>query len=411
MKERARILVVDDNMVNINLLKQHISQNTDHEVITAQNGAEALLVMDGSKDKIPDLVLLDVVMPGMDGFSVARRLKDSERTRDIPIIFITSLDDVESKVKAFEHGGVDYLCKPFNKDEMLARVGAHIRLKTLGDELRKKNEKLDALNKQLVHRKIDLEQLNENLDMLNRQLVYRKKELEQLNEQKNQFIGIVAHDLRNPLTAIIGTGELLSIQLDNKLNEKQAVLLARMKSSGLFMRDIINDLLDIAMIESGKLTLRAEPTDMDVLIRQTVELNNFLSEYKNITITYASEGALPGLLIDRSKMEQVLNNLLSNAVKYSYEGATVCVGARQTDAHLEISIQDRGQGINPDELKAIFDPFKKTSTKPTGGEKSTGLGLAIAKKVVEGHGGSISVESGPGQGTTFYVHLPLSRHP
>ncbi len=163
MKNVTRILIIDDSPIESNLLKYHITQNTGYEFVISDSGEDALSVLEDPDRKIPDLVLLDVVMPGMDGYDVARLLKANERTKDIPIIFITSLDDVESKVKAFEQGGVDYICKPFNRDELLARISAHIRLKTMGDELRIKNNKLDTLNGQLEHRTEELEQLKEVL--------------------------------------------------------------------------------------------------------------------------------------------------------------------------------------------------------------------------------------------------------
>ncbi len=390
MTKTPRILVVDDNPVETGLLTYHISRNTDSELITADRGEEALELLEKDHERVPDLVLLDVVMPGMDGFRMAKHLKDNERTKDIPIIFITSLDDVESKVRAFEHGGVDYICKPFNKDELLARINAHIRLKTLGDELRAKNKELDVLNRQLER---------------------RKEELEQLNQQKNQFIGIVAHDLRNPITVIMGTGELLKMKLNNMLDQKQLKYLTMIKSSSLFMLNLINDLIDIHMVESGELTLRKQWTDMTNLMRQNVELNNFLSEYKNTKIRFdcAEEGV--NLFVDPSRVEQILNNLVSNAVKFSEEGSTVRLGLKAGTSHVEITVSDEGQGIPPEDLRTIFKPYERASVRPTAGEKGTGLGLAIVKKVVEGHNGTIKVESEVGKGSMFTVSLPMEVSP
>lgn len=379
MNGPATILIVDDSPINLQLLKLVISSNTDYRTVTAEDGRAVFEITDRDDAPLPDLILLDIMMPEMDGFEVARRLKSDERTTGIPILFITALGDVESKVKAFQNGGVDYISKPFNKDELMARVDAQIRVKMLNDELKRKNEELRNLN----------------------------AELGRLNDQKNQLIGMVAHDLRSPLTVIMGVGDLLGLQAKESLTERQLKYLERMKTSSLYMLGLINNLLDVNMVESGDLRLDLEKVDLAVLIRQSVDLNNFLAEGKDINISFNEETALSPLSLDRSKIEQVLNNVLSNAVKYSESGRRVSVTLTSTPSLAVVSVKDEGLGIPQEDLENIFKAFKKGSTKPTAGEKSLGLGLAIVKKIVEGHGGSIGVESQVGVGTTFIISLPL----
>lgn len=380
MNAPPTILIVDDNPINLRLLKLVITSSTDYRPITAEDGNSVFSTLEGLDPLLPDLILLDIMMPDMDGFEVAKRLKGDEKTKDIPILFITALGDVESKVKAFQNGGVDYISKPFNKEELIARVGAQLRVKTLNDELKRKNDELHTLNGELAH----------------------------LNEQKNRLIGMVAHDLRSPLTVVMGVGDLLMMQAKNELTERQLKYLDRLKTSSIYMLSLINNLLDVKMVESGRLNLDLAKTDVVALIRQSVELNNFLAESKGIGIHFVYEGPALQLNLDQAKMEQVLNNILSNALKYSDSGSDVWVSLETTPSEAKIVVRDEGLGIPPEDLATIFNAFEKGSTKPTAGEKSLGLGLAIVKKVVEGHHGMIGLESQTGRGTTVEVSLPIA---
>jgi two-component system, sensor histidine kinase and response regulator len=387
MRRKEKILIVDDSAQNRLLLQALITGYTNYACRSAEDGTSALSAVETCEDDLPDLVLLDIMMPDMDGYEVARRLKSSPGTTDIPIIFITALEDTDSKMTAFQHGGADYVCKPFNKDELLARIDAHMRLKRLADELKEKNGQLKGLNNELE---------------------VRNAQLKLLNDQKNELIGVVAHDLRNPLTVVMGVGELLERQLFDTATDRQRTYLANIKSSSLLMLNIINNLLDIRMIETGKLGLTLIKTSLVALIRQNVEFNNLLAEPKQIKILFNGPQSVPALLLDPPRIEQVLNNLFSNAVKYSHPGSTVEVAMAVADSKVDVMVRDHGQGIPTHELDRIFQPFEKGSPKPTAGEKSTGLGLAIVKKIVEAHGGSVAVESQVGVGTTFRVSLPVT---
>jgi two-component system, sensor histidine kinase and response regulator len=387
MTRPARILIVDDSAENRILLSGMLAIHKRYEAVTASDGYEALSYLEKPDGELPDLILLDIMMPGVTGLDVANRLGSEERTRDIPVIFVTALDDIASKKKAFENGGVDYISKPLNKEELFARIDSHVRIKRMRDELKEKNDQLSRLN-------VELEMKN--------------GELEKLNDQKNQFIGIVAHDLRNPLTVVMAVGDLLEHQLGSHVSERHRSYIGSISRSCLHMLDIINDLLDVKMIDSGQLAINLVPTDLTRLIKKNAEFNSSLSGHKNIMIGFSTEGIIPIVNVDPTRIEQLMNNLLSNATKYSNPGSVVRVAIALHDNDLEISVADEGQGIPSDELEVIFEPFKKASPKPTGGEKSTGLGLAIAKKIVEAHGGRIAVKSSVGSGTTFFVLLPLT---
>jgi two-component system, OmpR family, sensor kinase len=227
-----------------------------------------------------------------------------------------------------------------------------------------------------------------------------------LNEEKNHFLGIVAHDLRNPLGAISLYSQLLIEEASAVLTDEQLELLNDINNSVDFMQGLVHDLLDVARIESGKLELHWQPTDLVALVQHNLVLNRVFAGRKHIHLSCAYDDHIPLLMLDRAKIEQVLNNLLTNAIKFSYPYTTVAVQIARIDGSVVISVKDQGQGIPADELNQLFKPFQKTSIASTGGESSTGLGLMIVHKIVTGHGGTIRVESEMGQGTTFYITFP-----
>jgi signal transduction histidine kinase len=252
----------------------------------------------------------------------------------------------------------------------------------------------------------EITRLNNELVAMQRELARKNAELERLNEQKNELLGMAAHDLRNPLQSILSYSDFLLEDLSDELSEEHREFLSIIQSSTEFMATLVNDLLDVAKIESGKLQLNVEPTDLPPLVEQNVSLNRPLARNKDIALR-ASVDELPTMELDRAKMEQVLNNLISNAIKYSPSDTTVDVRLYREHGKAVLSVRDRGQGIPEDELDALFEPFATTSVQGTAGERSTGLGLVIAKRIVEGHGGEIEVESEVGEGSNFVVTLPV----
>lgn len=240
------------------------------------------------------------------------------------------------------------------------------------------------------------------------QIEVQKQQLEELNAQKNELLGIAAHDLRNPLSAVQVYSELLLRMLNDNLTGKQQDFLERIHQSSLFMTQLIDDLLDLSKIESGTLVLEKVRFDYVVLVQHNVQTNAALAEKKQITLELQHEPSLPKLLIDPQKIEQVLNNLISNAIKFSHPNTTITVRVFLHDNMAVTEVIDQGQGIPQEELPHIFKTFHKASVQATHGEKSTGLGLAIAKKVVEGHNGVLGVDSQVGKGSTFFFRLPVT---
>ena len=252
----------------------------------------------------------------------------------------------------------------------------------------------------------ELARLNNELVTTQRELVKRNTELERLNEVKNQFIGVAAHDLRNPLQVIEGYSQLLLDKVFGELTPEQHKFISAIRKNSDFMLKLITDLLYISKIESGKLQLELMETDLIALLERNVELNRLLAERKQISIRFTHEGDFPALTVDAPKIEQVLNNLIGNALKFSHPHTTVEVAASRRGMEAVVSVKDEGQGIPENEIDKLFIPFENLSVKSTGGEPSTGLGLAIVKRIVEGHGGRLRVESRVGVGSTFSFSLP-----
>lgn len=253
----------------------------------------------------------------------------------------------------------------------------------------------------------ELARLNNELVTAQREVIKRNIELERLNEVKNQFIGVAAHDLRNPLHVIEGYSKMLLDNFFGELSPEQHKFISVIRKNSDFMLKLITDLLYISKIEAGKLQLELKDTDLIALLKRNVELNSLLAEQKQINLLFTHEEGFPPAVVDEDKIEQVLNNLISNAVKFSHPGTTVEVHASRKEKEALISVKDEGQGIPADEIDRLFIPFENLSVKSTRGEQSTGLGLAIVKRIVEGHGGKIRVQSEVGVGSTFSVSLPL----
>jgi two-component system, cell cycle sensor histidine kinase PleC len=232
-------------------------------------------------------------------------------------------------------------------------------------------------------------------------------QLRELNNQKNEFLGMAAHDLRNPIAVIQNSSSVLSRYSSENLTEKQKEFLKKIYDTSKFMLELLNNLLDISKIEAGKLELEISKNNYPDFVRKNIEFNRFFATEKGISIEAVFSDDIPLVDFDKNKIEQVLNNLISNAIKYSHPNTTIRIEVLKEKDAVVTKVIDQGQGIPENELPHVFKPFQKASTKPTAGEKSTGLGLAIVKKIVEGHQGKIGVESEVGKGSTFFFKLPL----
>lgn len=367
----GKVLVVDDSSVNRRLLMQLVGM-LGPQVDQAPGGEEALAMLEAGGI---DMMLLDVQMPGMDGMAVLRRMRESETLKHIPVVVISGDDEIETAVRCLEMGAEDYVTKPFEPTVLGARVRASLEKKLLRDREREHVQELIGINQRLT----------------------------ELNNQKNTLLGMAAHDLRNPLSVVLGYSKFLLMRPDGQ-SERANKYLDNIQSSAKFMLGLVEDLLDVTTLESGKLTLKLAPADLAALTEKCVEMVRPMAEVKEIGIEVSLTPV--ELEVDAGKLDQVITNLLTNAVKYSHRGSAVTVTLALEDSSVRLAVADQGQGIPEAELSRLFQPFGRTSVQSTGGELSTGLGLAIARRIVEGHGGQIGVTSEVGKGSTFFFTLP-----
>ena len=255
----------------------------------------------------------------------------------------------------------------------------------------------------------DLMRLNNELVNLQRELMRKNLELEQLNRLKNELLGIAAHDLRNPLGVITVYSAYMLEDLEPPLQAEVAELVSDMRTASEFMLALVEDILDYSAIEGGKLQLDRLPVDLAPLVVHNVRRNQVLANRKATRLDLAVEPNLPPVAVDATKIEQVLNNLIGNAVKYSPPESVVRIVVASGNDVVTVTVADEGPGIPLAEQDKLFMPFTRLSSRPTGGEKSTGLGLAICRRIVEGHGGELTLASAAGAGATFTFTLPVDQ--
>jgi signal transduction histidine kinase len=381
----SMVLLIDDQAMVGELIRRMIAPEPDLELHYVSDPNAALQVAEAIR---PSVILQDLVMPGLDGLDMVRRFRDNPATTHIPIVVLSSKEDAGVKSEAFAAGANDYLVKLPERIELLARLRYHS----------------DAY---ITH--LQRDEIMRALRESQHQLLQANTALVETNQKLNQFVGMAAHDLRNPLTVVIGFAKFLLMDQHNaSFSERHRRFIASISENAEFMLRLVNDLLDVSKIEAGEISLDRRPTDLAALVESNVSLNQILAEEKDIAITLDAPKDLPRVNIDKDKIEQVLNNLISNALKFSEPGTTITVSlATRGEQFIELRVADQGPGIPPSEIGLLFKPFSRTSVKPTKGEKSTGLGLLIAKQVIDAHGGMIQVESEPGRGTTFIITLAL----
>ncbi len=417
-----RILIAEDSLTQAVKL-EYILKNESFTVTTARNGLEAWQLLQTSK---PTIIISDIVMPEMDGYELCRRIKADESYRNIPVILLTSLSDLQDVINALESGADNFVTKPYTAEFLLSRI-KHILINqklradssmdtgidiffanqqfVLSSEPAQIVDLLLSTFENAVQKNTELQEANRNLIAMQRELQQTNKKLELLNNQKDYFLGMAAHDLRNPLAHITTITEILTDDLAGVMTRQQKELLGMAHESSMLMVDLIEELLDIAKIESGKLELKLQRTELIAFVERNINFNRTLAARKDIALEFLHDGSNPVVNIDPQKMKQVLNNLVGNAIKFSHPHTRITVSITGQSEHALISVRDEGQGIPPNELDKVFIPFKRTSVSSTAGERSTGLGLAIVKKIVDGHGGKIWVESEVGKGSTFFVSL------
>ncbi|MDM8567490.1 hybrid sensor histidine kinase/response regulator [Candidatus Halobeggiatoa sp. HSG11] len=374
------ILVVDDTAANLRVLSQILLEN-DYKVRPAISGEIALKLI---KSINIDLILLDIQMPKMNGYEVCKNLQADTETQNIPIIFVSALDDISDKIKAFEAGGVDYITKPYQAEEILVRVRMHLSLNDMQKQLQQKNLELE-------------------------QEIIRCNKIEQAllksNQDKDEFLGIAAHDLKNPLSAIKGYSEEIEEYCHEMPTEEVMELAGLIRKSSAKMSTLVTNLLDVNQIESGEIKLKFAYVDILPIVKNIVQDYAKRAKEKNINLHFSPEGNDFHAYVDANTVGQILDNIISNAVKYSPLDKDIYINLTTNENEIQCKIKNEGQGLNADDLKKLFGKFNRLSTKPTGGEHSTGLGLFIVKKLVEAMNAKICCESELGNGVIFIVEF------
>ncbi|MDT8325455.1 MAG: response regulator [Bacteroidota bacterium] len=424
MTNGIEILVVEDSPTQALKLK-YILEKQEYTVRLAVNGREGL---ESVRQRRPTLVISDVLMPEMDGYEFCTAIKTSEELKEIPVILLTTLSDPQDIIRGLESGADNFLNKPYSEEALLSRIkyilinmDVRTRMRTgMGIEIYFANKKhyltseriqiIDLLlstYENAVEKNRELELTNKKLRAVQEEVEKNNEKLKRLNEQKNMLLGMAAHDLRNPLYLIEGYSDFLIKDNSENFSTEQRTILSAIQSSSTYMVQMINDLLDVHKIETGKLELNVQETDFASLVDSVLERQGLLADQKGVDISLNRPEQVPPVVVDGARIEQVMSNLLDNAIKFSFKGAVIEVFYQFDDREIMFSVRDHGPGIPEKEQTRLFKPFSTTSVKPTGNERSTGLGLAIARDIIEKHRGRIWVESTVGNGSTFSFSIPV----
>ncbi|MCO6472775.1 MAG: hybrid sensor histidine kinase/response regulator [Melioribacteraceae bacterium] len=418
------ILIAEDSSLQRKQL-EYILKKENYNVISSKNGKEAF---EAASKNIPDLVITDLIMPGLDGYELCHKIKTTTHLKKIPVILLTNLSEPQDVIKGLEAGVDNFITKPYERQFLLSRVNYVLENNkirqmqnidsNLGLELILNGKKyfisadriqiMDLLlstYENAIHTNEELKIANRTLTELHKELLQKNSELEKLNQEKDKFLRMAAHDIRNPISAMLSWGNMIQDELREGDDSRLVTTIDLIRRSGGLVITLLNELLDLAVIESGKLKLVKTEFNLVEVVDQVKMMHKSMADKKSIEIVIDAPDKQIDVIADRTKIEQVLNNLVTNAVKFSYPKTTVKIIIEQTKRDVKISVSDEGQGIPADELDKLFTPFGKTSVKPTAGESSTGLGLSIVKKIIDAHNSKIYVASEIGQGTTFYFNI------
>ncbi len=374
------ILLVDDNSTNLGILVKALSE-VGYQVRVAQDGSSAIAQTLYAK---PNLILLDVMMPGMDGFETCRQLKANPSTQDIPVIFMTALTEVFDKVQGFQVGGVDYITKPFELDELLIRVRTHLNLQTLQNQLRAQNEQLQA----------------------------EIRDRQKAQEAVQVFLHAVSHDLRNPVTG--GLMVLKSLLEEAEQRDGQTTIsrsiLERMIQSHDRQLALINSLLETHTNDMGGISLHRQPVQLHPFVAELAANWQPMLQKEDATLQILLPESLAPVNADPNQLCRVYENLLANALKHNPPGLTLTLNAEllsppATSPLLRCTVQDDGVGMAPEQMQNLFELYKRGDhSRRTVG---LGLGLYLCRQIITAHGGQIGVTSHPNAGSTFWFTLPV----
>lgn len=354
---KIQIFIFDDDRADIKILRAFLkTAQINSEIIEATSDQEILSVLN-NKSLHPDIIFLDYQIPGKGGMQWLREINEKNIA---PVIMLTGRGDEVTAAESIKNGAFDYIPK-------------------------------DRLN---------------NYELT--KTIHNCRERWEVQNERDALLGIAAHELRNPLATILGYTEILS-NYENLNHDKKKKIFAVLNERASHLQEIINNILDYARIDKGKIEINLTKNDLLKLIEEIIIKSRFLAKNKKISLVFSTNLNECFCNIDKVRLEEVITNLIDNAIKYSPQNSEVIIYLDKTNNSVIIKVEDKGQGIKEDELKFLFELFSnvKLSSRPTSGEKSTGLGLAICKKIVSLHKGTIKVKSKLGIGSTFIVEIPL----
>lgn len=369
--EMPSIMIVDDTAENLQLL---VGMLKDHgyKVRPVSSGT---LALEAIRRQAPDLVLLDITMPELNGYDVCQRLKSEESTASIPIIFLSALNETDDKIRAFQIGGVDYITKPFQIEEVLARVECQLKLRSL----------------------------QRNVEQRNHELAETNRRLHEAEELRDRLIHMVVHDMRSPLTVQMGFLEFLMTQASPRLGEEEHSWAAAAYETSLKLINMVNHLLDISRMESGKMPINRKPVNLSQVAQDVLDFYHSLIGGRTAEIKPASAVMVD---CDAALIRRVMENLVGNALKFTANNGHITLSITENSGTLRFAVTDNGTGIAPEFHETIFLKFGQVDSHQQQ-KNSSGLGLAFCKMAIEAHGGKIGVESEIGKGSTFWFTLPV----
>ena len=374
----ASILIVDDDPVVRSLMSATLTRD-GFIVIEAEDGVEGCRLYDKHR---PDLLLVDVLMPRMDGYQLCRELRGNPQSAYVPIVVATSLDDLPSIARAYDAGATDFVPKPINWLVLNHRIRYILRASRAFEDLRRNQERLIAA----------------------------KEAAEAANRAKSEFLANMSHELRTPLNAIIGFSGMMSDRMFGPLNARYLDYANIIGSSGKHLLAIITDILDLAQADADKLMLAEERVNLSEVVELGSSIVQDMARRAQIDFRNEIEGPLPTVLGDPAKLTQILVNLLSNAIKFTEPGGKVRLKVvRPAQRGITFRVEDTGVGMSAEQIPIALTPFGQIESNLTRKHDGVGLGLPLTKRLIELHGGTIEIRSEPGTGTVVSAHLPEER--
>ena len=390
-ERKNKVLIIDDETANIIALTNILSQ--EYDILASKNGKDAITL---AEEHMPEVVLLDVLMPDMDGYEVITELKRSERTQHIPVIFITGLDNIEAEKKGLALGAADYIPKPFHSDIVKLRVQIQIKLVNHIRTLEERDEMERQLN--------IIKELEAGLIAAKEQAEHNRELAEHSSRAKSEFLARMSHEMLTPMNAVMGMLQVIKIRgvpenIKNCINE--------INSASSHLLEMITDVLDVTGMEYGVFKLNEATFDVKSTIRGILETVEYNAAQKRQTLVTTIDPLIPSYLLgDENRLKQVISNLLANAVKFTPDNGEIFFYAKKLEddgesAKLRFEIVDNGIGISRDQQKALFTMFEQADGSNTRKHGGIGVGLALSKRIIEMMGGSIWIESELNKGAKF----------